>query len=108
MGDYIPPLLSGNIYSLGGEFCARSNDGNVISNYILFEGVRGDEIKRAIMAGRNDYVCIDSEELAENIAYIGHYVTVKNGEKEYYGFNVMKIDGRIYRLDNDGKYIPLI
>lgn len=108
MGDYIPPLLSGDIYRLGSKICAKSNDGNIISDYVLFEGVQGDKIKMVEVAGKNNFVCIDSEGLLENVTYIGHYVTINNNKKEYYGFNVKKIDGRIYRVDDGGKYIPLI
>lgn len=33
---------------------------------------------------------------------------IHNDKKEYYGFNVIKIDGRIFRMNDDGNYMPLI
>jgi len=107
MGDYIPPLLSGDIYSLDSQICARTSDGNVISNYVLFEGVRGDKIKMAIMAGKSNVLCIDSEGLLEGVTYIGHYAAIKNGKKKYYGFNIMKNNGVVFKMNDDNKYTPL-
>lgn len=108
MGDYIPPLLPGNVYSLGSNICAKSNGESIISDYILFEGRQGAKIKIVKTLGKNNFVCIDSKDLSGNVTYIGHYVTLRNNKKEYYGFNVIKISGRIFRMNDDGNYIPLI
>ncbi len=108
MGDYIPPLLPGNVYSLGSKICVKSNGESIISDYILFEGRQGGKIKIAKALGKNKFVCIDSKKLSENVTYVGHYVTLHNDKKEYYGFNVIKIDGRIFRMNDDGNYMPLI
>ena len=45
VGDYVRPLLPGNISLQDGRVCSKPDDGSMILNYILYEGKYGNVVK---------------------------------------------------------------
>lgn len=101
VGDYVRPLLPGNVYLQGGRICSKPDDGNIISNYILYEGKYSNAIKLKRVKGQFDPVCIDINELSPDIIYIGQYMLSSGSKKEYYGFSIIRSGVRILRLDDN-------
>ncbi|ELD0457223.1 hypothetical protein QPJ18_004362 [Escherichia coli] len=101
VGDYVRPLLPGNVYLQDGRICSKPDDGNMISNYILYEGKYGNAIKLKRVKGQFDPVCIDISELSSDIIYIGKYMLSSGSKKEYYGFSIIRSGERILRLDDN-------
>lgn len=81
VGDYVRPLLPGNVYLQDGRVCSKPDDGNIISNYILYEGEYGNEIKLKRVTGQFDPVCIDISELSSDVIYIGNYMLSSGSKK---------------------------
>ena len=101
VGDYVRPLLPGNVYLQGGRICSKPDDGNIISNYILYEGKYSNAIKLKRVKGQFDPVCIDINELSPDVIYIGQYMLSSGSKKEYYGFSIIRSGVRILRLDDN-------
>ncbi|QIB18262.1 hypothetical protein G3M73_03225 [Escherichia coli] len=101
VGDYVRPLLPGNVYLQDGRVCSKPDDGDIISNYILHEGKYGNAIKLKRVTGQFDPVCIDISELSPDVIYIGQYMLSSGSKKEYYGFRIIRSGVRILRLDDN-------
>ncbi|GLB73976.1 hypothetical protein EcoAe3A3_43840 [Escherichia coli] len=52
VGDYVRPLLPGSVYLQDGQICSKPDDGNIISNYVLYEGKYGNAIKLKRVTGQ--------------------------------------------------------
>ncbi|EFC1244773.1 hypothetical protein D9F96_23665 [Escherichia coli] len=101
VGDYVRPLLPGNVYLQDRRICSKPDDGNIISNYILYEGKYSNAINLKRVKGQFDPVCIDISELFPDVIYIGQYMLSSGSKKEYYGFSIIRSGERILRLDDN-------
>ncbi|EFA4800261.1 hypothetical protein KRG64_003434 [Escherichia coli] len=101
VGDYVRPLLPGSVYLQDGQICSKPDDGNIISNYVLYEGKYGNSIKLKRVTGQFEPVCIDISELSSDVMYIGKYMLYSGSKKEYYGFSIIRTGERILRLDDN-------
>ncbi|HBA8975218.1 TPA: hypothetical protein J1239_000551 [Escherichia coli] len=101
VGDYVRPLLPGNISLQDGRVCSKPDDGSMISNYILYEGKYSNVVKLKKLTSQFEPVCIDISELSSDVTYIGKYMLSSGSKKEYYGFSIIRTGERILRLDDN-------
>ena len=90
------------------RICSKPDDGNIISNYILYEGKYSNAIKLKRVKGQFDPVCIDINELSPDVIYIGQYMLSSGSKKEYYGFSIIRSGVRILSNNRLNNFISFI